>query len=104
MCREDQNKRPRGAFFFLTSKNASLGQAAIQADGSTMAIFAVTMVKASIGQGGQAAVMPQCLSRLRLGEEGEDEEGVEEEGFMVDRMRARQSATALLDAQARAGV
>lgn len=48
--------------------------------------------------------MPQCLSRLRLGEDGEDEEGMEEEGFMVDRMRARQSATALLDAQARAGV
>lgn len=48
--------------------------------------------------------MPQCLSRLRLGDEGEDEGGVEEEGFMVERMRERQSATALLDAQARAGV
>lgn len=57
-----------------------------------------------MGRGGQAAVMPQCLSRLRLGDEGEDEGGVVEEGFMVERMRARQSATALLDAQARAGV
>ena len=48
--------------------------------------------------------MPQCLSRFRLGDEGEEEEEVEEEGFMVERMRARQSATALLGAHARAGV
>lgn len=51
--------------------------------------------------------MPQCLSRLRRGDEGEDEvaeELTEDDGFMLDRISARQSATALLGAQARAGV
>lgn len=49
-------------------------------------------------------MMPQCLSRLSLGEEGEEEGAPAEEGFMVERMRARQSATALLGAHAKAGV
>lgn len=69
MCREDQTKRPR-AFFFLTSKNASLGQAAIQADGSTMAIFAVTMAKASIGQGGAGGCDATVLEQVEAGRRG----------------------------------
>lgn len=62
-----------------------------------------------MGSGVQAAVMPQCFSRLRPGETEEEEQGQEEgsrggKGFMVERIRARQSATSLLGAQARAGV
>lgn len=55
--------------------------------------------------------MPQCFNKLRPGEgetaggEQEQEEGSRwEKGFMVERIRARQSATSLLGAQARAGV
>lgn len=55
--------------------------------------------------------MPQCFSKLRpgegetVGEEQEQEEGSRwGKGFMVERIRARQSATSLLGAQARAGV
>lgn len=55
--------------------------------------------------------MPQCFNRLRpgegetVGEEQEQEEGSRwGKGFMVERIRARQSATSLLGAQARAGV
>ncbi|TNN57227.1 Protein LIAT1 [Liparis tanakae] len=62
------------------------------------------------GSGAQAAVMPQCFSKLSpvegeaLGEGQEQEEGSRwGKGFMVDRIRARQSATSLLGAQARAG-
>lgn len=64
MCREDQT-----IFFFLASKNASLGQVAIQANSSTMVIFAVTMAKASIGQrgagGGDATVLEQVEAGRR---------------------------------------
>lgn len=55
--------------------------------------------------------MPQCFSKLRpvegetVGEGQELEEGSRwGKGFMVERIRARQSATSLLGAQARAGV
>lgn len=55
--------------------------------------------------------MPQCFSKLRpgdgetVGEEQEQEEGSRwGKGFMVERIRARQSATSLLGAQAKAGV
>lgn len=55
--------------------------------------------------------MPQCFNKLRpgdgetVGEEQEQEEGSRwGKGFMVERIRARQSATSLLGAQARAGV
>lgn len=70
MCREDQIKRPHAFFLFLTSKNASLGQAAIQADGSTMAIFAVTMAKASIGQGGAGGCDATVLEQVEAGRRG----------------------------------
>lgn len=55
--------------------------------------------------------MPQCFNKLRpgegesVGEEQEQEEGSRwGKGFMVERIRAKQSATSLLGAQARAGV
>lgn len=55
--------------------------------------------------------MPQCFSKLRpgegetVGEEQEQDEGSRwGKGFMVERIRARQSATSLLGAQAKAGV
>jgi len=55
--------------------------------------------------------MPQCFSRLRPGAGdtagGEQEQGERSrggKGFMVERIRARQSATSLLGAQASAGV
>lgn len=56
--------------------------------------------------------MPQCFRRFRPGEGETEGEGQEQEeggsrggkGFMVERIRARQSATSLFGAQARAGV
>ena len=55
-----------------------------------------------LGRGPQAA-MPQCFSKLRPKEEAALA-SLGGKGFMVERIRARQSATSLLGAQARAGV
>lgn len=49
------------------SNNASLGQVAIQADSSTMAIFSVTMAKASIGQGGTGGGDATVLEQVEAG-------------------------------------
>lgn len=54
----------------LARKDASLSQAAIQAYGSTMAIFAVTMEKASVGQGGTGGGDATVLEQVEAGRRG----------------------------------
>lgn len=60
-----------------------------------------------MGRGPQVAAMPQCFSKLRLKWEAATAAALASlggKGFMVDRIRDRQSATSLLGAHASAGV